>query len=92
MIDLGPATEHDMVLVFIKAEVDSARFKAPYQSCFDRLEKLGFGRQLLLERVPIVPTGAKPFALFAGRPAKERAADARARGIVAFLKVAIRNN
>jgi hypothetical protein len=48
MIDLGPATENDMVLAFLKAEVDSARFKAPYQGCFDHLKEFGFDRQVLL--------------------------------------------
>jgi hypothetical protein len=49
MIDLGPATENDMVLAFLRAEVDSARFGALYQSCFDQLGKFGFDRQALVD-------------------------------------------
>jgi hypothetical protein len=48
MIDLGPATENDMVLAFLKAEVDSARFKAYYEGHFVQLENLGFNRQALV--------------------------------------------
>jgi len=38
-----------MVLAFLRAEVDSSRFGAPYQSCFAQLkQKLGLDRELLL--------------------------------------------
>lgn len=49
MIDLGPATEHDMILAFLQAEVDSARFGSLYQNCFDQLKQTGFNRQLLVD-------------------------------------------
>jgi len=31
MLELGPATEHEMVLAFVRAEVDSVRFSPDYQ-------------------------------------------------------------
>src|SRR6266436_4649619 len=49
MIDLGPVTEHDMILAFLQAEVDSARFGSLYQNCFDQLKQIGFNRQLLVD-------------------------------------------
>jgi hypothetical protein len=48
MNELGPVTEHEMILAFIKAEVDSARFGGLYQSCFAQLEQYGFKRQILV--------------------------------------------
>jgi hypothetical protein len=48
MIDLGPTTENDMVVAFLKAEVDSARFKAYYEGHFAQLANLGFDRQTLV--------------------------------------------
>ena len=37
MIELGPATENDMVLEFLRAEVDSPRFGLAYSGLFDQL-------------------------------------------------------
>ena len=45
-----------------------------------------------VKRVPFVPAGAKPLALFPGRPAAERAADARAGSVSVSLNVAVGNN
>jgi hypothetical protein len=47
-----------------------------------------------IERVPLVAAGAEPLVVFAGRPAAERAADARVGRILALLCVdfAIQNN
>jgi hypothetical protein len=47
-----------------------------------------------IESVPLIAAGAEPAIFFAGRPAAERAADARAGGIVAlfFFKFAIQND
>jgi hypothetical protein len=49
MIDVGPSTEHEMVLAFIRAELDSARFGAHYQSCFAQLKERGVDRQMLVD-------------------------------------------
>jgi len=53
MTDLGLATEADMVLAFIKAEVDSVRFGALYQNCFDQLKPYGFDRGALVDGADI---------------------------------------
>jgi hypothetical protein len=47
-----------------------------------------------VERVPLVAAGAEPLVIFAGRPAAERAADARTGWLPAllFLNLAIQNN
>jgi hypothetical protein len=48
-----------------------------------------------IERVPIVSARAEPFIFFSGRPATERAADARGFGIagfLVFLKLAVWSN
>ena|SRR5579864_3875205 len=45
-----------------------------------------------VERVPLVAAGAEPLVFFAGRPAAERAADARrlrSAGLLLFHKLAI---
>jgi hypothetical protein len=47
-----------------------------------------------VERVPFVAAGTRPFVLFAGRPAAQRAADARRfglAGLLIFLKLALWN-
>jgi len=46
MIELGPATEHEMILAFLKAEVDASRYRDIVQQC---LEKLRFTRQELID-------------------------------------------
>jgi hypothetical protein len=48
MIELGPATEDEMVLAFLRAEVESSRFGRPYQNCFDALKKFGINQEHLL--------------------------------------------
>jgi hypothetical protein len=53
MIELGPATEDEMVLAFLRAEVESSRFGGPYQNCFDQLEKLGIDQKLLLDNADL---------------------------------------
>jgi hypothetical protein len=40
-----------------------------------------------IERVPMVPADAKPMVFLAGRPAAQRASDARAGGVEAFLLI-----
>ena len=47
-----------------------------------------------VECVPFMPAGAEPFVFLSGRPAAERAADAGAGGVEAFLLIglAIQNN
>jgi hypothetical protein len=47
-----------------------------------------------VEGVPFVPTGASPAVIPAGRPAAERASDARAGGVEVFLLIGftINNN
>jgi hypothetical protein len=47
MIELGPATEHEMILAFLKAEVDASRYRDTVQRC---LEIVGFTRQELIDR------------------------------------------
>src|SRR5262249_10567018 len=45
-----------------------------------------------VESIPLIAAGAKPFIVFAGRPAAEWAADVRRlRGILLLLKLAIQN-
>jgi hypothetical protein len=47
-----------------------------------------------IERVPLIAAGAEPAIFFAGRPATERAADARRfglAGLLIFLKLALWN-
>jgi hypothetical protein len=44
MIEAGPATECDMILAFVRAEIDSLRFKQLY---FDSLAEIGCGRDLI---------------------------------------------
>jgi hypothetical protein len=47
-----------------------------------------------VERVPLIAARAEPFVLFAGRPAEERAADARIGWLpgLLFVEFAIQNN
>jgi len=47
-----------------------------------------------IERVPFMSAGTRPEVFFAGRPAAERAADARLGGFATllFLNLAIQNN
>jgi hypothetical protein len=48
-----------------------------------------------VKSVPLVAACAKPFVLFAGRPAAERAADARGfrfAGLLVLLKIAVWND
>lgn len=49
MIELGPATENEMVLAFLQAEVDSPRFGLPFPSVFEQLQRFGITKQTLLE-------------------------------------------
>jgi hypothetical protein len=53
MIELGPATEDEMVLAFLGAEVESSRFRGHYQNCFDQLEKFGIDQKLLLDNADL---------------------------------------
>ena len=46
MLLIGPATEHEMVLAFLKAEIDSPRYEQVYQQ---KLSALGFSRTQLIE-------------------------------------------
>jgi hypothetical protein len=51
------------------------------------LVKASWAHSSRIERVPFVPAIAKPFVLFAGRPAAERAADAGTGRVEAFLLI-----
>lgn len=53
MIELGPATENDMVLAFLRAEVESPRFGAIYSQCLDRLNAFGITRERLIENADV---------------------------------------
>jgi hypothetical protein len=46
MIVIEPATEHEMVLAFVKAEIDSPRYRQHYQQL---ITALGFSRTQLIE-------------------------------------------
>jgi hypothetical protein len=50
MIDLGPATEHEMILAFLKAEVDSSRYHDFIKSWLECLAPQGFTRDQLIDR------------------------------------------
>jgi hypothetical protein len=43
---IGPATEHEMVLAFLKAEIDSPRYEHVYRQ---KISALGFSRTQLIE-------------------------------------------
>ncbi len=49
MINLGPATEHEMVVAFLRADVDSVRLGGDYQQCFDQIKSFGFDGQHLID-------------------------------------------
>ena len=58
------------------------------------LVKAGWADAARVEGIPLVPAGAEPFVFFAGRPAAQRAADARrlrSAGLLIFLKLALWN-
>jgi hypothetical protein len=62
---------------------------------FSPLVQAGWANASSVERVPLVPAGAKPFVVLSGRPATERAADARGFGLagfLVFLKLAVWSN
>jgi hypothetical protein len=44
-----------------------------------------------VEGIPLIPACAEPFVLFAGRPAAQRATDARFGRIVIHLKLALQH-
>ena len=46
MLLIGPATEHEMVLAFLKAEIDSPRYEQVYRQ---KSSALGFSRTQLIE-------------------------------------------
>jgi hypothetical protein len=49
MIELGPATQDQMVLAFLRAEIDSPRFGEKYKKCFDHLQAFQITRQALID-------------------------------------------
>src|ERR1019366_4177138 len=49
MIEMGLATENDMVLAFLRAEVESPRFGAIYSQYLDRLNTCGISRERLID-------------------------------------------
>jgi hypothetical protein len=53
MIELGPATENDMVLAFLRAEAESPRFGPIYKQCLDQLQAFGVSRQRLLDNADL---------------------------------------
>jgi hypothetical protein len=62
---------------------------------FSPLVKAGWADASSVEGVPIVSACAEPFIFFSGRPATDRAADARGFGLAGFLiflKLAVWSN
>jgi hypothetical protein len=55
--------------------------------CFSPLVQARRADASGVERIPLVSAGAEPFVIFTGRPAAQRAADARAGGIVFLLLI-----
>src|SRR5713226_6369189 len=53
MIEIGPATENEMVLAFLRGEIESPRFGALYKQCFDQLRPFGFNPQKLVENADL---------------------------------------
>ncbi len=53
MIERGPATEDDMVLAFLRAEINSPRFGPLYKQCFDQLRPFGVTQQMLLDNADL---------------------------------------
>jgi hypothetical protein len=49
LTELDPVTEDDMVLAFLRAEIDSPRFGSKYRRCLDQLRPLGVTRSALLD-------------------------------------------
>jgi hypothetical protein len=49
MIELGPATEDQMVLAFLRAEIESPRFSQFYRQCLDQLQEFGVSRETLID-------------------------------------------
>ena len=50
MIEFGPATEHEMILAFLKAEIDASRHRDFIQGCLECLAPAGFTRDELIDR------------------------------------------
>src|SRR5437588_4675892 len=50
MIEIGPATENEMVLAFVQAEIDSARFGPIYTGI---LSNSGINRESLIDRADL---------------------------------------
>jgi hypothetical protein len=50
MIEIGPATENEMVLAFLQAEIDSTRFGSTYAAI---LANFGIDRRLLIDRAEL---------------------------------------
>jgi hypothetical protein len=50
MIELGPASEHEMVLAFLKAEIDASRYHDVIQSFLECLAPSGLTRDELIDR------------------------------------------
>jgi hypothetical protein len=53
MIELGPATENQMVLAFLRAEIDSPRFGQIYKHYLDQLQAIGVTRKALLDNADL---------------------------------------
>lgn len=53
MIEIGPASENEMVLAFLRGEIESPRFGARYKQCFDQLRPSGFNPQNLVENADL---------------------------------------
>ena len=49
MIELGAANEHEMILAFLKAEVDASRYHDLIQDCLEYLAPYGFTRAGLID-------------------------------------------
>jgi len=80
---------------FLSSASTSTSFRIPVLRPLLKREALGFSPLMQagwahspgVERVPCVATGARPQVILPGRPAAERASDARAGGVEAFVLV-----
>jgi hypothetical protein len=53
MVDLGPATPHEMVLAFLRAEIDSPRFSLEGMRLRDQLRKCGLDPSSLIDNADL---------------------------------------
>ena len=53
MIEIGPASENEMVLAFLQGEINSPRFGERYTQFFNQLRPFGFIPQNLIENADL---------------------------------------